>query len=220
MNRKYNMTQEQNIFLAKRNLVDSIWKSVNIEGIGMTYPQTQVVVNGMSVAGFSIDEINTVNDLKHGWQAVLEDINADLSVEYVKRLHRIVGKFTVANAGSFRTAYDYAGIGGTDWTPEIPNEEKIKEDFSALMEIEEPTERAIKVMLYCMRGQFFIDGNKRISMLIANKILIQNGCGIISVPVSKIMDFLTLLVEFYETNEDKKITDFIYQDCLIGSNPV
>ncbi len=30
---KYNMTQEQNIFYAKRNIVDSMWKSANLEGI-------------------------------------------------------------------------------------------------------------------------------------------------------------------------------------------
>jgi len=33
MQDKYNMTQEQNIFLAKRCVVDSIWKSSHIEGI-------------------------------------------------------------------------------------------------------------------------------------------------------------------------------------------
>ena len=36
---KYNMTQEQNIFLAKRNfyIVDSIYKSSHIEGIDITF---------------------------------------------------------------------------------------------------------------------------------------------------------------------------------------
>ena len=117
MSRIYDMTQEENIFFAKRNIVDSIWKSVQLEGIGMTYPETQIIVDGMSVSGYSIDEINLVNDLKHGWQFVLENINGIIDIEYIKNLHRIIGKFTVANAGSFRTIYDYAGIGGTDWKP-------------------------------------------------------------------------------------------------------
>ncbi len=51
MNSKYNMTQEENIFLAKRNIVDYIWKSANLEGIGITYPDTQAVYNGMAVSG-------------------------------------------------------------------------------------------------------------------------------------------------------------------------
>ena len=36
---KYNMTQEQNIYFAKRNIVDSIWKSSHIEGINVTFPE-------------------------------------------------------------------------------------------------------------------------------------------------------------------------------------
>ena len=51
MEDKFNMTQEENIFYAKRNLVDSIWKSANLEGIGITFPETQVIVDGMSKHG-------------------------------------------------------------------------------------------------------------------------------------------------------------------------
>lgn len=34
---KYNMTREENILYAKRNIVDSIWKSANLEGIPVTF---------------------------------------------------------------------------------------------------------------------------------------------------------------------------------------
>ena len=220
MSRIYDMTQEENIFFAKRNIVDSIWKSVQLEGIGMTYPETQIIVDGMSVSGYSIDEINLVNDLKHGWQFVLENINGIIDIEYIKNLHRIIGKFTVANAGSFRTIYDYAGIGVTDWKPEFPDEEKIKRDISNIIGTKDDTDRAILLMLYCMRGQFFIDGNKRISMLLANKIMIENGCGLISIPVKERLNFLTLLMEYYETNNSEKIIKFLYDNCLIGNNKI
>lgn len=36
------MSVEENIFVAKRNLVDYIWKSANLEGIAVIYPQTEV----------------------------------------------------------------------------------------------------------------------------------------------------------------------------------
>lgn len=47
------------------------------------------------------------------------------------------------------------------------------------------TEQAINVMLWVMQRQMFIDGNKRTAMLIANKLMIENGCGIISIPIEK-----------------------------------
>ena len=38
------LSLEDNIFLAKRNLVDSIWKEARLEGIAVTYPQTADVL--------------------------------------------------------------------------------------------------------------------------------------------------------------------------------
>lgn len=48
---KYHMTREENIFVAKRNIVDYIWKSARLEGLAVTYPDTEAIYNGMSVQG-------------------------------------------------------------------------------------------------------------------------------------------------------------------------
>src|SRR5665648_1166618 len=42
---KFNMTVEQNIFVAKRNIVDYIWKSARLEGISVTFPDTDAIYN-------------------------------------------------------------------------------------------------------------------------------------------------------------------------------
>lgn len=71
-------------------------------------------------------------------------------------------------------------------------------------------------MLYGMRSQLFWDGNKRTSTICANKIMIENGCGIIKVPDNKLQQFNILLSEFYSTNEKDKIKRFIYDNCIDG----
>ncbi len=43
MENKFNLTREQNVFVAKRNIVDYIWKSANLESINVSYPQTQAL---------------------------------------------------------------------------------------------------------------------------------------------------------------------------------
>jgi hypothetical protein len=48
MKSKYNMTLEQNIFVAKRNIVDYIYKSARLEGLGVTYPDTEAIFNGIA----------------------------------------------------------------------------------------------------------------------------------------------------------------------------
>ncbi len=71
-------------------------------------------------------------------------------------------------------------------------------------------------MLYGMRKQLFWDGNKRTSTIVANKIMIQNGKGIIKVPDNKLEQFNTLLSDYYTTNNMDTIKQFIYENCIDG----
>lgn len=215
MEAKYNMTQEENIFLAKRNIVDYIWKSANLEGIGVTYPDTQAIYNGMSVSGYTIEDINAVNDLKHAWQFLLENINEEINLEFIKKVHVLLGKYTIINAGMFRR--DEVRIGGTDWIPELPDEKKVNDDIFEILENKaSPLDKALDITLYLMRAQLFYDGNKRSAMLIGNKIMIENGQGIISVIQRDIKDFYRLLVLYYETDNKSEIKQFLYNNCIDG----
>ena len=54
------MDKKTNILLAKKYMVESIYRSANIEGIGMTFPETQTICDGMSVSGHSVDDINII----------------------------------------------------------------------------------------------------------------------------------------------------------------
>lgn len=36
----YNLTRKQNVFIAKINIANYIWKSANLDGIEVTYPET------------------------------------------------------------------------------------------------------------------------------------------------------------------------------------
>jgi Fic family protein len=211
------MTKEENIFWAKRNLVDYIWKSANLEGIGVTYPDTQAIYNGMSVAGYSIEDINAVNDLKHAWHFLLDTIDEPLHVKYIKDVHRLLGKFTVINSGSFRL--EDVRIGGTDWIPEMPSEEKTENELIKILNGNDSAlDIALDITLYLMRAQLFYDGNKRLAMLIGNKWMIQNGQGILSVKQKDTGEFYKLLVEYYESGKGDLLKQFLYESCIDGMN--
>lgn len=51
-------------------------------------------------------------------------------------------------------------------------------------------EKALDYMLFLVKNQLFNDGNKRIAMMIANKVLITHGCGILSVDQGHLELFL------------------------------
>lgn len=212
---KYNLTKEENIALVKRNMVDYIWKSANLEGIAVTYPQTSVIFEGLSVNGLRIDEINSINNLKHTWQFLLDNIDYPVDFRYISQINKIVGEYNVVPfAGELRTSI--VDMGGTEWKPEIPNREKIEKNLEEINQIKSITERAITLCLYLMRTQPFFDGNKRTAMMTANQVMVQNGKGIISVPLKNLEKFRELLIDFYETDDMKKIKNFLYENCIIG----
>ena len=214
MNDKYNMTKEQNIFLAKRCIVDCIWKSSNIEGIDVTYPETQKLFDGGNVARLRLDEIQTINNLKHAWLFILNSIDAKNDINLLKSINSLVGSNLIDRPGQMRV-YDVT-IGGTNWKPDLPDENNIEKRLADFNKIECITERAITIMCYLMRTQFFSDGNKRTAMLFANKIMIQNGKGVISIPVEEDINFGEKLTKYYETNNMEDLKQFIYEKCING----
>ena len=65
-------------------------------------------------------------------------------------------------------------------------------------------EKAVALMLWIMRTQPFKDGNKRVATLAANKILIEDGKGLLQVPVETILEFKKLLIEKVGREEANK----------------
>lgn len=197
MKNKFSMSVEDNILFAKRNIVDTIYTEARFEGIGVTYPETNEIFNGRTVAGLSIDDTNKINRLKYAWQFILELIDYPVDLRFIKQINAKIG---------------------SERKPEIPIEDDIKQSISDIVDNMSisVTERAITIMLYLMRSQLFTDGNKRTAQLVANKIMIQGGAGIISIPVDKQKEFVERLIKFYETNDMKQIAGFVYDNCIDG----
>lgn len=216
MENKYNFTLEQNIFLAKRNLVDNIYSNARMEGLNVTLSQIKTILDGINVPELKIDEIQCILNLRDAWKFVINNINETFDMNFICKVNELVSRNESISWGTLRNGK--VEITGTDYIPDIPYKEKVEQDIFNILEIENPTEKAIEYMLYGMRSQLFWDGNKRTSTICANKIMIENGCGIIKVPDNKLESFTTLLSEFYSTNNKEKIKQFIFDNCIDGIN--
>ncbi len=214
MENKYNMTLEQNIFLAKRNLVDNIYANARMEGINITFPQTKTILEGVNVPNLKIDEIQCVLNLRDAWKFVIANIDEEFNTEFICKINEYVARNESLEWGKLRTGR--VEITGTEYIPEVPDKIQVEKEINDILKIENATERAITYMLYGMRSQLFWDGNKRTSTIAANKIMISNGAGIIKVPDNKLEEFNKLLTEFYNTNDMTKISKFIYENCIDG----
>lgn len=215
MKRKYNMTEEDNIFFAKRKLIDNLYKSANLEGIKITLEDVYCFVNNVNTGKISVDDMLKLKGLKDAWEYVLNTIDEELTINYIKKIHFEVCKGqNIEPLGEFRDRG--VGITGTSYRPKLPSECNYDKELNDIMKIEDSLDRSITLFLWIQRSQMFLDGNKRVANLIANKEMIKNGLGILAVPVEKIGEYFTILIEFYETNDYTNIKKWIYDNCIDG----
>ena len=214
MMNQYNMTLEDNVFFAKRNIIDSIWKEANIEGIAVTFPDTREIFEGRTVPGMSVNDTIAVNNLKRAWQFILDTLDAPVDLAYVGQVNGIVGSGIIKEPGQLRQNDD--SVGGTKWKPELPDYDRAKEMVGQIAGEDAGQERALKMFAALCRSQLFYDGNKRTAQLIANKMLISDGAGILAIPVQEKREFERLLVEFYESGNAETLLDFLDQKAMGG----
>lgn len=217
---RYNMTQEENIFSAKRILVDSVYKQANLEGIAVTYAQTNSILNNVNVSELSPKDINKICCLRDCWKYVLENLDAPIDLGYIEKIHEIVARFDVdfRYLGVPRTSEVL--ISGTKWRPEIPNFENVHNGLMEHLKNPNITDRALRTGLWLMRVQPFQDGNKRVGSFIINRILIENGKGLFNVPVERDGEFKEKLVEYYETDDPFGIIEYCSLECIEGVNEI
>lgn len=214
MDDKFHLTKEQNLFLAKKVLVSNIYNSARLEGINTTYPDTKTILEGINVPNLKLDEINCILNLRDAWNYTLSNIDEAVDLDFICKINSFVSRNESLEWGVLRTGK--VGINGVDYIPEIPQKDIITKNIKEILKQGSITEKALNLMLYLMRSQIFWDGNKRTSMIIANKILISNGCGIITIKEEDIREFNTLLTEYYNTNNKNKIINFLYDKCIFG----
>lgn len=217
MKSKYNMTKEDNIFFAKRKLIDNLYKSANLEEIAVTFADIVAFVNNVNTGNISIDDMLKLKGLKDAWDFVLNTIDEELTIDYIKKIHFEICKGQgVVPLGEFRDKG--VGITGTNYRPKLPRECNYDDELKNIMNIDSAIDRCITLFLWIQRSQMFLDGNKRVANLVANKEMIKNGMGILAVPVEKIGEYFTLLINFYETNDYTEIKKWIYENCIDGLN--
>lgn len=81
--------------------------------------------------------------------------------------------------------------------------------------INNPLKRAIEIFLYLSKTQVFENCNKRTSFLMANKILIENGFGILHPPLNTELDrkYKLDLVNYYFKDDEYSIKITLLTCC-------
>ncbi len=203
-----------NIAFARVNMKTNIYDQAVLEGVATSFPQTEEIIDNGKVSGMTATDVQKILNLKHAWEFILDkDVIASKSDYYMlSYIARLVNEGFFAEGGRIRGVP--VTIGGSSYIPPIPNEIDIKDEIREITEEKaDVIDTAIKLCLYCMKTQIFLDGNKRASVIFANHYLISHGGGFLVIPEKEVPEFKNLLVKYYEGEDIAIISDFMKKNC-------
>lgn len=203
-----------NIAFARANMKMNIYDQAVLEGVATSFPQTEEIIDNGKIYGVTATDVQKILNLKHAWEFILDrDVIASRSDYYMlSHIARVVNEGFFAEGGRIRGVP--VTIGGSSYVPPLPNELDIKEKIREIIEeSDEVINTAIKLCLYCMKTQIFLDGNKRASVIFANHYLISHGGGFLVIPEKEVPEFKRLLVKYYEGEDITVIADFMKKYC-------
>lgn len=150
--------------------------------------------------------------MKRAWQFLLDNLECNNDIMLLCEYNKIVGELLFRNNGEIRTFP--VQIGGTAWEPPLPDSAAVISELKKIDKTDDAELKALKFFCFTARTQMFIDGNKRVAQLIANKVLIENDIGIFQIPLEKLEEFRMLRINFYETDDDADIIEFMKENCI------
>ncbi len=212
---KYKLTPEQSRFLAKKKWDSNIYCGMKMENRAVTFPQTQTILNGVNVPGVQLDDIQAILNMRDAWRFLMNTIDEPLTVEYIFNLNGFIARNEALEWGKLRTGS--VGISGTDYLPPVPKYEDVAAELSAILSADvTATEKALNAFAWGARAQLFWDGNKRTSLTVANKILLSEGAGVLTISDKHMEQFNVCLLNYYNTGEPEELKRFMYDHAIVG----
>ena len=166
----------------------------------------------------SINNLNVIVQLKWGWQYVIKE-NKELSLKIEQNINLLVARYDSLDPGSFRTGSVTVELGNDkgEWKPQELDYQSEVDFFNNLMQKDTSiTDKAMTLMYHNMRNQLFGDGNKRTAILVANKLMIDHGAGLINVPLDKWDVWNDLISKYYLSGDMKTLKDWTYVNGIQG----
>jgi hypothetical protein len=213
---KWTLTREQSVFLAKKKWDENIYCGMKMENRNVTFPETQTILQGVNVGHVALDDIQAILNMRDAWRYLLDTLDEALDLAAVCKLNGFVSRNESLAWGTLRTGK--VGISGTAYVPPTPDAETTRRELAGLAADEglSPTEKALDIFLWGTRAQLFWDGNKRTSLLAANKVLVQAGCGVLTITDPFLQDFNRLLTLYYDDGDGGDLKRFLYDKAIRG----
>ena len=146
MDDKFNLSERESKFLAKKLIIESIYNLAKLEGCNITFPETQLIYNGINDSNVTIDDVIVVRNLKAAWEFYLNrEFGTELTLEFLLAINKRVSNNESLDWGVLRCGS--IGISGTNHKPKVPEEQKVREQLEEIKIISNKTLKALKLFL-------------------------------------------------------------------------
>lgn len=206
------------LMLAHKMLPEYVFDTSQLENNPLTFPEVKTLLDGITIGGHKISDVEQVLNIKNAWILLFDLLKGDSFVSSKTIFDKINSAIAINEAlyaGSFRNGS--VNIAGTK-NYIAPKHETLKAVFESeirkILDGFNPVEQAIRIFLWGSLNQFYWDGNKRTARIIANGILINEGIGVFNIKSCNILEFNTLMIDFYDTRNANNIVRFLANKCI------
>lgn len=187
------MSYNQNVKFVRNNLDKYIYESMRLARYNVTKEFCKAEPDLNSEEGIAL------RNFKKTYKFILETHDLEPNYEYLLDIHTILMNGLLANINNELT------------------EDQVEYLYKMINQpAKSNTEIAIDVMLYILDKRLFEDGDVRAAVLFANKIMIENGCGFISIPVEKDDEFRAFIKEAKVRDNSPEFKKWIATYCIKG----
>jgi Fic family protein len=201
-----------------------VWNTVALEGNNFTLPEVKTLLEGVTVGGKSLNDEEQVLALSEAYTRLDEMVGAgrfSLTKSVSDELNALLARNEAVDSGFFRGEGTATG-GGTvhlasgglvEGTPHGAGGKLLRAHFNDLISylesVKDPRRRALIYFASAVRRQFYFDGNKRTARLMMTGALMSSGFDVVSVPVSRKLEFNDALDVLFSRDDATDLLRFL-----------
>lgn len=212
----------------RKLLPNIIAAQAQVEGSKLSIAEVREIIyiietNGIIPKNTKYQDFELVRGLKNGWNFVLNNLDENIDLQFLKMLNTLISDTTNSRPGKIRGKKDIVMVPYIDrnYYPITPNGIEIENQLKETEKIADPVKKSLEYFALISRGQYFLNCNKRTAYLVCNVHMLKSGLGIFYPTNEGKQEFSNYLMKYYlDPNEENKNSMFKYMKENFLYNPI